>query len=187
MQKVVYVLLQQHSERYWQKDHDDEDLRDSGKSEKGMKLGNKVRRAAYSTLMLTIVDRHYQTIGYRSERNRRCMSMVDGSVKKSTAARPSVPWMPEPVLCAPSTQSNSSTASSSGTMAANASIRRYSATTSSRADRSYPEFMLSPPLPPMPLMTMDHHAKSQIKKSETFYSRFIKNVLTSRRQSKGSP
>lgn len=36
MQKVVYVLLQQHSERYWQRDHDDEDLRDSGKSEKGM-------------------------------------------------------------------------------------------------------------------------------------------------------
>lgn len=24
MQKVVYVLLQQHAERYWQTDHDDE-------------------------------------------------------------------------------------------------------------------------------------------------------------------
>lgn len=24
MQKVVYVLLQQHAERYWQADHDDE-------------------------------------------------------------------------------------------------------------------------------------------------------------------
>lgn len=152
---------------------------------KGCKLGNKVRRAAYSNLIPTIIDRHYQTIGYRSERNRRCLSMVDGSVKKTTATRPSVPWMPEPAVCA--AQSNSSTSTFSGTMAANATTRRYSATTSSRADRSYPEFMHSPPLPPMPLMTMDHHAKSQIKKSETFYSRFIKNVLTSRRQSKASP
>ncbi|KAI8339439.1 kinase-like domain-containing protein [Chlamydoabsidia padenii] len=98
MQKVVYVLLQQHSERYWQKDHDDEDLRDN--------------------------DRHYQTIGHRTERN-----------------------------------------------------RRY---------RTIPEFMHPPPLPPLPLMTMAHGGKSQIKKSETFYSRFIKNVLTTRRQSKPS-
>jgi hypothetical protein len=34
MQKVVYVLLQQHAERYWQADHDDEseeEQEDTGK------------------------------------------------------------------------------------------------------------------------------------------------------------
>ena len=29
MQKVVYVLLQQHAERYWQMEHGDEDFSDS--------------------------------------------------------------------------------------------------------------------------------------------------------------
>ena len=33
MQKVVYVLLQQHAERYWQMEHGDDDLSDSNDDE----------------------------------------------------------------------------------------------------------------------------------------------------------
>lgn len=38
MQKVVYVLLQQHAERYWQADHDDESEDDTEDTFSGIKL-----------------------------------------------------------------------------------------------------------------------------------------------------
>ncbi|KAI8086385.1 uncharacterized protein BX664DRAFT_282272 [Halteromyces radiatus] len=163
MQKVVYVLLQQHSERYWQNDHDDDDIRDNDAPP----------------------NRRYQTIGHRSERNRRCMSMVDNS-SKTTSSRPSVPWMPDSVAYTPSIGSHSSSiVSTSANMTSNNS-RRYSACTVGRADRAIPDFMHPPPLPPLPTVTMTSGDKTRLKKSETFYARFIKNVLTSRRQSKSS-
>lgn len=60
--------------------------------------------------------------------------------------------------------------------------RRYSAATI-RAEKS-PAFDDLPENPPLP-NTMDDKKSSKMKKSETFYSRFVKNVLsTSRRQSK---
>lgn len=36
MQKVIYVLLQQHAERYWQADHDDESDDDTEDNYPGM-------------------------------------------------------------------------------------------------------------------------------------------------------
>ncbi|ORZ15847.1 hypothetical protein BCR42DRAFT_451768 [Absidia repens] len=164
MQKVVYVLLQQHSEQYWQIDHDEEEIRDTDCSP----------------------ERRYHTIGRQTQRNRRCISMVGGSVKKSNAAsRPSVPWMPEHVICASPAESPShaSPLPSSTTMT-NSTTRRSSTCASKRTERVAPELMPPPPLSPLPSMTMMEGDKSQIKPSQTFYSRFIKNVLTSRRQSK---
>ncbi|CAO3600529.1 unnamed protein product [Absidia cylindrospora] len=164
MQKVVYVLLQQHSEQYWQTDHDDEEIRDTDCSPEG----------------------RYHTIGRQTQRNRRCISMVGGSVRKSnTASRPSVPWMPEHVTCASRTESPShaSPLPSSTTMT-NSTARRSSTCASNRIERAAPELMPPPPLSPLPSTTMMNSDKSQIKPSQTFYSRFIKNVLTSRRQSK---
>ncbi|CAO3585663.1 unnamed protein product [Absidia cylindrospora] len=164
MQKVVYVLLQQHAERYWQNDHDEEDLRDT--------------------------DRRYQTIGHRSERNRRCLSMVDGSVRKPHAgSRPSARWISESSACPSIDGTTPSPASPAPLLDVmmNSTTRRYSTSAASQADRNIPDFMHPPPLPPLPLETMTNGDKSQIKKSETFYSRFVKNVLTSRRQSKSTP
>ncbi|KAI9304917.1 hypothetical protein BJ944DRAFT_277982 [Cunninghamella echinulata] len=143
MQKVVYVLLQQHSERYWQKDHDDDEMFDDDNS-----------------------SRKYRTIGHRTERSRKCISMSESTRKPSatsTHSRPSVPWMAD--------------ATSPATMNLN---RRHSAAVI-RNER--PDFTThQPPLPPLSTTkTMDD--KPKMKKSETFYARFIKNVLNSRKKS----
>lgn len=168
MQKVVYVLLQQQAERYWQNEHDDEDGHDTGKYRTG--------RSMYSITQAKCdpgLDRGYHTLGRRTQRNRRCMSLVmDDDAKLSpTGPRPSIPWIPEPVACASSSTGPSSHANPSST---------------SVAIPKTPEFMHSPPLTPSPLVTMKYDDKLQIKKSDTFYSRFVKNVLPSRRASKSS-
>ncbi|KAI8996821.1 kinase-like domain-containing protein [Pilobolus umbonatus] len=146
MQKVVYVLLQQHAERYWQADHDDEtddDVEDT-----------------YSDTP----RRRYRTLGHRAERDRRCLSMVDpqssSSKKKHMMGdRSSSPWL-------------SSDTSKHGT------VRRYSAATI-RINRSPINLDELPANPPLPI----EEKKSKMKKSETFYARFVKNVLsTTRRQ-----
>lgn len=72
MQKVVYVLLQQHAERYWQVDHDD----DADMSDSDDYYDNRLRR--YSTV---------------NQRDRRCMSMTEHTRKPQQ--RPSVPWIPD--------------------------------------------------------------------------------------------
>ncbi|KAL7310447.1 serine/threonine-protein kinase gin4 [Mucor circinelloides] len=163
MQKVVYVLLQQHAERYWQADHDDESDDDT--------------EDAYSDAP----RRRYRTIGHRTERDRKCLSMVDANsniinsgsnttARKSSAAavgsRPVAPWMP----------SDSSPVQSKSDV-----LRRYSAATI-RSERA-PTFVVDD-LPATPAAPSDEK-KSKMKKSETFYARFVKNVLSpSRRQSK---
>ncbi|KAI7896652.1 kinase-like domain-containing protein [Mucor mucedo] len=168
MQKVVYVLLQQHAERYWQADHDDESEDDT--------------EDTYSDAP----RRRYRTIGHRTERDRRCLSMVDtntvtsASSKKSPAAaaaavgnRPVAPWMPSDSMPSSPTLSNR-----------NDVLRRNSAATV-KAERS-PAFDDLPANPPLPNNeNMSEEKRSKMKKSETFYARFVKNVLTSgRRQSK---
>ncbi|KAI8880847.1 Pkinase-domain-containing protein [Backusella circina FSU 941] len=115
MQKVVYVLLQQHAERYWQADHDDESDEDELD---GNNTGTTRRR--------------YRTIGLRSERDRQCLSMVETT---------NAPWMP---------------------VNKNDTVRRYSAATI-------------------------RIEKSPMKKSETFYARFVKNVLSPSRRHKTKP
>lgn len=49
MQKVVYVLLQQHAERYWQADHDDESEDDTEDTYSGIKS------SFFSLLLLLIM------------------------------------------------------------------------------------------------------------------------------------
>ncbi|KAI8641581.1 hypothetical protein BD408DRAFT_367923 [Parasitella parasitica] len=165
MQKVVYVLLQQHAERYWQADHDDETDDDT--------------EDAYSDAP----RRRYRTIGHRTERDRRCLSMVDANsnvIKSGSATtarkgsvpvvgnRPVAPWMPSDSL--PAQQSKADAA------------RRYSAATI-RSERT-PTFAVDD-LPASPAAPIDEKKATKMKKSETFYARFVKNVLSpSRRQSK---
>ncbi|KAF1800640.1 hypothetical protein FB192DRAFT_1473040 [Mucor lusitanicus] len=168
MQKVVYVLLQQHAERYWQADHDDESDDDT--------------EDAYSDAP----RRRYRTIGHRTERDRRCLSMVDANsniinsgsattARKSSAAaavgsRPVAPWMP-----------SDASVPSSPVQSKPDALRRYSAATI-RSERA-PTFAVDD-LPASPAVPSDEK-KSKMKKSETFYARFVKNVLSpSRRQSK---
>ncbi|KAG0167242.1 hypothetical protein DFQ28_005948 [Apophysomyces sp. BC1034] len=77
MQKVVYVLLQQHAERYWQMDHD-EDEHD------------------YPIKQYDMSDaqhRRFRTVGHCRDRDRRCMSMVD---QDKSYDRPVAPWMADP-------------------------------------------------------------------------------------------
>lgn len=125
--------------------------------------------------------RRYRTIGHRTERDRKCLSMVDANsniinsgsnttARKSSAAavgsRPVSPWMP----------SDSSPVQSKSDV-----LRRYSAATI-RSERA-PTFVVDD-LPATPAAPSDEK-KSKMKKSETFYARFVKNVLSpSRRQSK---
>ncbi|CAO3649507.1 unnamed protein product [Cunninghamella blakesleeana] len=149
MQKVVYVLLQQHAERYWQKDHDEEEYYDDDTS-----------------------SRKYRTIGHRTERSRKCISMTESTRKHNTSSsRPSVPWM------ANNNDSHSTSSSNAGTI-----NRRHSAAV---IRHEKPEFMnhqkQQPPLPPLATAKMIDD-KPSMKKSETFYARFIKNVLHSRKK-----
>ncbi|GAA5816902.1 hypothetical protein MFLAVUS_010437 [Mucor flavus] len=163
MQKVVYVLLQQHAERYWQADHDDESDDDA--------------EDTYSDAP----RRRYRTIGHRTERDRRCLSMVDtntvqsSTTRKSPAVgnRPVAPWMP-----------SDSVPQQATLFSKNDTQRRYSAATI-RAEKS-PAFDELPANPSLPTNSIiDEKKSSKMKKSETFYARFVKNVLsTSRRQSK---
>lgn len=134
---------------------------------------------------IDIPRRRYRTIGHRTERDRRCLSMVDtnsntinaGSAtaaRKSTAAfvgsRPVAPWM----------QSDSSVPATPVQSKPDV-LRRYSAATI-RSERA-PTFVAED-LPASPAILLDEK-KSKMKKSETFYARFVKNVLSpSRRQSK---
>ncbi|KAI8370570.1 uncharacterized protein BYT42DRAFT_617113 [Radiomyces spectabilis] len=146
MQKVVYVLLQQHAERYWQMEHDDDDY---GYGEYD----------SYESFDSIHSQRRYRTVSHRTERDRRCMSMVDNG--KHTV-RPTSPW-----LC-PDDEKQVS--------------RRFSAA-SMRSPRQ--EFLHHPPpLPPLPsgAASRKHSADKTaqaMKKSETFYARFIKSVLPS--------
>lgn len=120
--------------------------------------------------------RRYRTIGHRTERDRRCLSLVDPNNNNTALAvntattrkvpathnRPVSPWM---------------TGDASPTQQKNDALRRYSAATI-RSDRP-PTFDVDelPSNPPVP--------KPKMKKSETFYAKFVKNVLSSsRRQSK---
>ncbi|KAG2234349.1 hypothetical protein INT48_007216 [Thamnidium elegans] len=163
MQKVVYVLLQQHAERYWQADHDDESEDDT--------------EDTYSDAP----RRRYRTIGHRTERDRRCLSMVDTNIVQSSTTRkspavgnrPVAPWMPSDSEPRQVTLFNK-----------NDTQRRYSAATI-RAEKS-PAFDELPANPSLPTNHItDEKKSSKMKKSETFYARFVKNVLsTSRRQSK---
>ncbi|KAI8065429.1 hypothetical protein BC940DRAFT_258943 [Gongronella butleri] len=181
MQKVVYVLLQQHAEQYWQNDHDDEndDADDSGDS------GQK-----------------YRTIGRNTVRARRCRSMVDSTAARNKASanggngRLALPWGPDgqpadrtvpapPMLPTPSPQRRRYSAAT--TNASHPHHHGHHATqyhctqqrmTSAIMERPIPDLMQPPPLPPV-----SPSQKSAIKKSDTFV-RFFKNVLSSRRQSK---
>lgn len=128
MQKVVYVLLQQHAEKYWQAEHDDET------DDEGMSLffflikRNKTNlpRIIFLSEMPPPFSRQYKTLEHRAERDRRCLSMA--------ANKPVAPWVPEEPI-----------------------LRRKSA-----ADTG----------------------TEKMKKSETFYSRFVKKALHPRRSSK---
>ncbi|KAG0838170.1 hypothetical protein G6F19_003283 [Rhizopus arrhizus] len=106
MQKVVYVLLQQHAEKYWQSDHDDE--------------------ADEEIIDIPFNPRQYKTLDHRSERDRRCFSVAPKSV---------APWVPEETE----------------------TLRRKSAV---------------------------DQGTEKMKKSETFYSKFVKKALSPRRSSK---
>lgn len=53
MQKVVYVLLQQHAERYWQMDHDDDYLGD-GSDESYHDIGMKI----YTNSCVSVLPPH---------------------------------------------------------------------------------------------------------------------------------
>ncbi|KAL0089474.1 kinase-like domain-containing protein [Phycomyces blakesleeanus] len=154
MQKVVYVLLQQHAERYWQTDHDEDSYCDYNAEDDRYHFGRPDPS-----------QRRYRTIGHHPDRDRRCLSMVDNG-KGDNGVRPVAPWMPDPEP--------------------KSVARRYSAATM-RADTRRSEFMPPPPLPPIPATpkgaTMDD-SDPLLKKSDTFYTRFVKGVLSSRRHSK---
>ncbi|KAI9481141.1 MAG: kinase-like domain-containing protein [Benjaminiella poitrasii] len=163
MQKVVYVLLQQHAERYWQADHDDESDED---------------------MDYTYTDnlrRQYRTIGHRMNKERKSFSTVEthasviassGTIRarKSYTAgtRPSVPWM-----------------SSDPSQTHKREVLRRHSAAAIRSDRTPRVFTDDISIsPPLPLRALDDK-KSKIKNSDTFYARFVKSVLSSsRRQSK---
>lgn len=179
------MLLQQHAERYWQADHDDEsdeDTEDAYSGETSYRYG--VCHLVF-TFPVDAPRRRYRTIGHRTERDRRCLSMVDANsniinsgsattARKSSAAavgsRPVAPWMP-----------SDASVPSSPVQSKPEVLRRYSAATI-RSER-VPTFAVDD-LPASPAVPSDEK-KSKMKKSETFYARFVKNVLSpSRRQSK---
>lgn len=71
MQKVVYVLLQEHAERYWQNDHDD-NVSDSNEEEEETHRYHTIRPI------------------------RHCRSMAErGRGGGQNRYRPEAPWMPE--------------------------------------------------------------------------------------------
>ncbi|RCH77789.1 hypothetical protein CU098_004583, partial [Rhizopus stolonifer] len=104
-------------------------------------------------------QRRYRTIGRRSVRDKKYISATEShtseySPKPTYHNRPTVPWIPD----------NKHKVS-----------RRQSAATIST---ERPAIIDPPPTPPLP-----SHVKSEkIKKSETFYTKFVKNVLSPRRQ-----
>lgn len=98
------------------------------------------------------------------------------TTRKSPAVgnRPVAPWMPSDSMPSSPTLPNK-----------NDVLRRYSAATI-RAEKS-PAFDDLPANPPLPENSSEEKKPSKMKKSETFYARFVKNVLSSgRRQSKDS-
>ncbi|ORY89975.1 hypothetical protein BCR43DRAFT_480777 [Syncephalastrum racemosum] len=162
MQKVVYVLLQRHAEKYWQTEHDDEDEDDSPDDQPQQAVTAR---------------RRYRTITYRPERDRRCLSMaVDPNHtarRGSTPQRAPVPWVDDKSVG-----------------------RRYSAATmrgerkgsmdASALPRTQHGYV--PPVPDVPAVPSSSQSEvtksEKLKKSQTFYERFVRNVLPSRRQSK---
>ncbi|ORX51995.1 Pkinase-domain-containing protein [Hesseltinella vesiculosa] len=74
MQKVVYVLLQQHAERYWQNDHDDDNDEAEDSEESGYK---------------------YRTIGRNTVRTRRCQSIEVTSPQTATPVSTVSPTSPK--------------------------------------------------------------------------------------------
>lgn len=96
------------------------------------------------------------------------------TTRKSPAVgnRPVAPWISSDSMPSSPTLSNK-----------NDVLRRYSAATI-KAERS-PAFDDLPANPPLPSETVFEEKRTKMKKSETFYARFVKNVLSSgRRQSK---
>lgn len=96
------------------------------------------------------------------------------TARKSSAAvigsRPVAPWMP-----------SDSSVPSSPVQTKSDALRRYSAATI-RSERA-PTFVIDD-LPASPVISSDEK-KSKMKRSETFYARFVKNVLSpSRRHAK---
>lgn len=184
MQKVVYVLLQQHAERYWQADHDDESDIDIEESYSGklITLSLFFQSVLTNTTIIDAPRRRYHTIGRRTERDRRCLSMVDNNSNISTVSAPAfstvrrgsqavAPWMPP---------SDSPTPNKDV-------LRRYSAATirSVPTNRTPPAFFDElPASPQLPFNPNEEQQKSsaKMKKSETFYARFVKNVLSSGRR-----
>lgn len=164
MQKVVYVLLQRHAEKYWQTEHDDEDESDSPDDQQQQQQHANSRR-------------RYRTITYRPERDRRCLSMAGdpnhSTRRGSTPQRAPVPWVDDKSVS-----------------------RRYSAATM-RGERKgsmdasllpRPQHAHVPPVPDVPAVPSSSQSavtkSEKLKKSQTFYERFVRNVLPSRRQSK---
>ncbi|CDH53197.1 camk camkl gin4 protein kinase [Lichtheimia corymbifera JMRC:FSU:9682] len=161
MQKVVYVLLQQHAEKYWQMEHDDDEddvLADGEMRYRDVRLN--------STGGNTTANRRHRSVAHRSERDRRCMSMTD-QTRRSSHHRPAVPWMPE-----------------------QPSPRRYSAVSMRVKNTDYlmqqeQQQHMVPPVPVSPAVPMNNE-NERMKKSQTFYDRFVRGVLLpgSRRSSK---
>ncbi|KAG2221061.1 hypothetical protein INT45_009719 [Circinella minor] len=151
MQKVIYVLLQQHAERYWQMEHGDEDFFDSNEEDeiRYHHIGGTTRRK-------------YRTVSDRTERDRLCLSMTDS--RRLSHQRPQAPWMPEKSV-----------------------NRRYS-TASMRIKHQDPILLPSPPPLPSssPMTPPSKQDQTNMKKSQTFYERFVRTVLSSssRRSSK---
>lgn len=181
MQKVVYVLLQQHAEKYWQMEHDDDDdtMTDGEMRYRDVRLNCKCFFYLFIIIIShndisatggnTTASRRHRSVAHRSERDRRCMSMTD-QTRRSSHHRPSVPWMPE-----------------------QPSPRRYSAVSMRVKNTDYlmqqeQQQHMVPPTPPMhvnPAVSV-HHENERMKKSQTFYDRFLRGVLLpgSRRSSK---
>ncbi|KAI8968362.1 hypothetical protein BDF20DRAFT_177117 [Mycotypha africana] len=158
MQKVVYVLLKQHAERYWQADHADE----SDEDEESSSADPSRRR--------------YRTITHRSDRDRKSLSMLDAkNTTASTTARrgsavvprPSAPWLSNDAPFPPTNSSQKDL------------MRRHSAATV-RTKLPVINTNNHPAQPPLPALPLEKPSK--MKKSETFYTRFVKSVLSSSRK-----
>lgn len=114
----------------------------------------------------TTANRRHRSVAHRSERDRRCMSMTD-QTRRSSHHRPAVPWMPE-----------------------QPSPRRYSAVSMRVKNTDYlmqqeQQQHMVPPVPVSPAVPMNNE-NERMKKSQTFYDRFVRGVLLpgSRRSSK---
>lgn len=105
--------------------------------------------------------------------------LTSATTRKNPAVgnRPVAPWMPSDSIPSPTLPNK------------NDVLRRYSAATI-RADRT-PAFEDLPANPPLPNDNDNNSSNnestekktSKMKKSETFYARFVKNVLSSGRRS----